>query len=398
MRQKRVGILYITYDGLCDPLGQSQVIPYVRGLADKGINIVVLSFEKKASLEKIVLIDRLKRELGRNGIRWKYLWYHNRPRALSTLYDCLCGLWNGWFLAKKYGLSIAHARGYVPAFMASWLKKIMKIRFIFDMRGFWVEEKADAGFWSTDSVAYKIAKSIESGLLDAADEIVVLTQKAKLFLLSQARKPERSIVVIPTCVDLKIFKPQKGERMGFLQGKAVILYSGSIGTFYGFREIARFFKILQQKKRDVFFLGLVNNDKEAAEEALRGQGVGEDSYRVLALSYAEVPDWLKGADASVMFYRRYNSHAGCCPTKFAESLACGVPVIINKGIGDCDAILEKEGVGFVLDDFTETAMAKTGERFLATLKDRGSMRLKCRSIAENLFSLEMGVQKYSALY
>ena len=37
--------LYVSYDGLLDPLGQSQVLPYVEALA-KSHEITVLSFEK----------------------------------------------------------------------------------------------------------------------------------------------------------------------------------------------------------------------------------------------------------------------------------------------------------------------------------------------------------------
>ena len=39
-------VLYISYDGLLDPLGQSQVVPYVRELARRGVALTVISFEK----------------------------------------------------------------------------------------------------------------------------------------------------------------------------------------------------------------------------------------------------------------------------------------------------------------------------------------------------------------
>jgi hypothetical protein len=43
-------VLYVTYDGLLDPLGSSQVVPYVLGLAARGVEIDVLSFEKPEAL------------------------------------------------------------------------------------------------------------------------------------------------------------------------------------------------------------------------------------------------------------------------------------------------------------------------------------------------------------
>lgn len=396
--KQEIRVLYITYDGLRDPLGQSQILPYLNALAKKSIKMVILSFEKKEAFKKTNLLDKINNELAQNRIIWQRLKYHKRPCFLVTLYDVICGYINGLFLINKYRLNIVHARGYISAFIAFCLKKSIRIKFIFDMRGFWVDEKVDAGFWGKESISYRIAKRLEKSMLNLADEVIVLTEKAKLFLISHALKPEKYIEVIPTCVDLKLFEPLKGAKKGFLQNKVVILYSGSIGTFYAFKEIVEFFKIFRERARNSFFLALVNNEKHIAEDVLNISGVTNDSYKVLALSHLEVPDWVKEADVSLMFYHRGNSYAGCCPAKFAESLACGVPVIINKSIGDCDDIVEDERIGFVIEDFTESAYKKTVDQFLSILKERDSMRIRCRNIAEKFFSLERGVEKYSEVY
>src|SRR5688500_3495796 len=42
----RLNILYLSYDGMTDPLGQSQVLPYLGGLAKAGHRIALVSFEK----------------------------------------------------------------------------------------------------------------------------------------------------------------------------------------------------------------------------------------------------------------------------------------------------------------------------------------------------------------
>ena len=39
--------LFISYDGLSDPLGQSQIIPYVLHLSKYSKEIHIISFEKK---------------------------------------------------------------------------------------------------------------------------------------------------------------------------------------------------------------------------------------------------------------------------------------------------------------------------------------------------------------
>ena len=69
-------ILYLTYDGLNDPLGQSQILPYLEGLGEMGYEITVISFEKrekfKAQGSKLKVIP---------------LKYHKSPPVISTLYD-----------------------------------------------------------------------------------------------------------------------------------------------------------------------------------------------------------------------------------------------------------------------------------------------------------------------
>ena len=45
-------VLFIAYDGLTDPLGQSQIIPYLAGLSKANYQFTILSVEKKQRLSK----------------------------------------------------------------------------------------------------------------------------------------------------------------------------------------------------------------------------------------------------------------------------------------------------------------------------------------------------------
>ena len=44
--------IFISYDGLTDPLGQSQILPYMIGLSSKGYEITILRCEKKDVFDK----------------------------------------------------------------------------------------------------------------------------------------------------------------------------------------------------------------------------------------------------------------------------------------------------------------------------------------------------------
>jgi hypothetical protein len=72
---------------------------------------------------------------------------------------------------RAHRADFVHARGYVPAFLAQRLG----VPFLFDMRGFWPDERADGGLWSRGSFGYRLWKRIETSLL--ADE--VMAQRAE---------------------------------------------------------------------------------------------------------------------------------------------------------------------------------------------------------------------------
>src|SRR5207245_2168008 len=76
--------LFLTYTGLLEPLGVSQVLPYVRGLAARGHRMAILSFEKPADP---VALAETRRLLASEGIEWEALRYHKRPPVVSTMAD-----------------------------------------------------------------------------------------------------------------------------------------------------------------------------------------------------------------------------------------------------------------------------------------------------------------------
>src|SRR2546428_7725931 len=104
-------ILYITYDGLTDPLGQSQILPYLIGLSEHGYVFTVLSFEKKKKFEKeSEHIRQITREA---GIEWFPLSFTSSPPLLSKLYDALRMRVKAFSLHRKYGFDMVHCRSYI---------------------------------------------------------------------------------------------------------------------------------------------------------------------------------------------------------------------------------------------------------------------------------------------
>src|ERR1044071_1543824 len=87
-------VLYITYDGLMEPLGQSQVLPYLRGLA-RDFSITAMSFEKVQDWADRERRQELQKELDRARIEWIPLRYHKRPTVPATAFDVANGILRG---------------------------------------------------------------------------------------------------------------------------------------------------------------------------------------------------------------------------------------------------------------------------------------------------------------
>ncbi|HEV2248833.1 MAG TPA: glycosyltransferase, partial [Terriglobia bacterium] len=253
-------VLYITYDGLMEPLGRSQVLPYLRGLAGD-FSITVMSFEKPQDWADRERRQELQKELDRARIEWIPLRYHKWPSVPATAFDAAHGILRGARFALRRSPRIVHVRGYVPGVIGLALKRAMGMRLLFDMRGFWPDEKVDGGAWRRDSGVYRAAKWFEKRLLQRADAVVSLTQAAVEVMreFTYLRTRDVSFEVIPTCTDLELFRPADatnvGKRCGFVLG-----YVGSVGTFYLFDEVLECFKELLKMRPEARLLVLNRGD------------------------------------------------------------------------------------------------------------------------------------------
>lgn len=376
----------------------SQVIPYLNDISSRGFKVALLSFEKKKNLLNSEKMDSVKRVLLKSGIDWHYLPYHKKPAIPATVLDILNGLFTGAKISATGKITIIHARGYIAAIIAYILKKIYKIKLVFDIRGLWPEEKVDAGAWDKRDITYKAMKFIERRLFSTADWIIVLSNHGKE-LLNNLFGITRNISIVPTCVDLSVFspaaKPVKEEAPQ--EKKFTFLYLGSLGSWYLLDEMLDFFKVGREYFKNARFLFL-NNNNFNLQPVLKKEGFSPQDYFIKSVERQEINQWINMANVSVFFIKPCFSKIFSCPTKFAESLSCGLPVVINYGIGDTQEIVEKENIGVVLDGFSDVAYRRAITRLNVLLSEGQELSKRCRMAAEKYFSLEDGVRKYMQIY
>jgi len=401
-------ILYISYNGALEPLGQSQILPYLRELSQHGVQFTLLTFEKKQASpsEEKRQKAQLKGELSQQGIAWHYLRYHKSPMVPATAWDVFLGLLYSTYLVIAKRIQVVHARSYIPALMALFLKRLFGVKFIFDMRGLWADERVDAGQCTRDSFEYKAIKLLERACLKAADCVVVLTQKVKGILensppLQGCNTP---IEVIPCCVDTEKFtidegwRQQRRRELGWT-GKTVLVYAGSLGGWYLAEQMVDFFAVRLRKHLNLHFLVLTPSDHRLIAHIFQAKGVSADSYTILTAPPNEVAQYLSLADVGISFRKPSYSQVASSPTKLGEYLACGLPIITNRGIGDSEEFIKEHKVGILVNSFNIESYERALRKTLRLLQGGDAIRERCRQVALTYLSLrKMGVIGYQRVY
>ena len=144
-------VLYLTYDGILEPLGYSQILSYLKSLS-KNNKITIISIEKNQDLQNIVHLNKIKSILSEFKIDWKYFIY--KQNKLGKIFLILNIILNTYFLILKKKINIVHSRSYVMGLIAYFLSFIIIFSHIFDIRGFWIEERVEWGLWKKKSLKY----------------------------------------------------------------------------------------------------------------------------------------------------------------------------------------------------------------------------------------------------
>lgn len=395
-----ISVLYISYTGLLDPLGQSQVLQYVLALGRAGHRMTVLSFEKPDALDDEDRVALMRKMCDAAGVDWRPRVWHNKPVGIvATVYDLIAGSGQAIRIARDVEADVVHCRSYIASLMGLAVKRATGAKLIFDMRGFWPDERVDGGIWSKSGPTYRIFKSVERSLFLNADHIVSLTKAGvreyEAFDYMQG-KPAKSSV-IPTCTNLDLFQPHALPREGFTLG-----YVGSVGSWYLFDTIAKVVARTIALRSDARCLVVTQGSHELVRDALTKVGVTPDRFEVRRADFSEVAQQIARMDAAIFFYRPTWSKLATSPTRLGEFLACGIPCLSNHGVGDIAENLSETGTGITLpalaDDDIDLSDLDAALQSLFEMAADPDMPERCRAVAEERFSLASGVSAYSDIY
>lgn len=399
--------VFVTLDGLSDQLGQSQILPYLIGLSKIGHKISIVSCEKKDNL--ITVSENINKLLSSNSIEWKYCIYQNAKPFFSQLqnFKNLKKLVSD-IIEDSESYIIIHCRSYIAALIGLYFKRKKNTGFIFDMRGFWADERIEGKIWSmknpVTNVLYRYFKNQEKLFLKESDQVVSLTQKGKNFIEKMNLNMSKDkISVIPCCADLDHFsianinlqlREELINKFKALQNNFIISYVGSLGTWYMTDEMLDFYKIFNSIKPATLFI-ISKDNPETIYNAAKSKGIDTSQIIVTGASRTDMPTYLSLSNISIFFIRPTFSKIASSPTKMGELLAMGIPIISNKNIGDTEEIIRNGKCGLIISDFNPNEYKKIS---LEITENFNTLRENTTITAKKYFSLEEGLKKYNSIY
>ncbi|WP_432448648.1 glycosyltransferase [Aliiroseovarius marinus] len=397
--------VFVTNNGLSDHIGLAQVLPYLEGLSRSGHKIVCLSVERPDKAQ--TYHDEVAPRLARAGIRHHPVLRHGSvlasrlerffmPATLSSHLDRI---------VQRYKASLIHCRSYMPLASALTASRKHHVPMLFDMRGFWIDERIESGIWSgaLGQVYARHFRKLEANAYGQADGIVTLSQDARSVVLGDPAYRGAPISVIPCSVDQSLFQPDRvlggriREVLGIDPDELVLVHSGSAGPLYKMEAAYQLVKALEAKGARVRLLLLGDHDPDthlaraqAAEAPLAKQQI-----ICLKVAHHEMPGLLNVADIGLSFRLQSRSSFGVSATKLGEYQAIGLPVISNDGIGDIRQILAQEGLGLVLTDLGPKSIDAAAGKILT---QKFSAPEAIRAAGQMRYDMDRAVLSYDAMY
>ena len=387
--------VYLTRNGLLEPLGQSQVLAYLRGLSTD-YRITLITYEKDEDRADFARMDAMRAQCDRLGVRWLPERFRPRAKVLAPALSMARMVLLLRREVKGENARLIHARSYIAAAVAMIVSRMTGVPFIFDMPALWPEELITAGRLRRGSLLHRAIVAAERACLRRAGAVVSLTHTAVDHLrriYPDAMSGQR-IVVIPTCADLDRFVPAEDPPFRRVIGCLGTVLSG----WFRLDWLASFLKVVAEHEAEVVF-ELTTRDGAARVGSAVGPGGRLGSRLKIAPSARQdVHKVVQGQTASVMFYAGGQvSELGRSPTRMAEILGCGLPVVANDGVGDVARIIREYRVGVLAEGPDPQAMSAAWSELMELLKDP-DLPSRCRLAAEEVFSLEAGTASYGELY
>jgi hypothetical protein len=326
--------LYISVDGLMDPLGLSQIIPYLPQSEYR--KFFIISIEKVGSRKATGSVPKTI-----TGYSWSY--YHfssSRPYKLFTAARMFGRL---VYIVLSSRRLVVHCRSFVPALLALPTllipRFIANVSLIYDTRGDWPQERRDLGDGLYRfSWFYFISHFFHYLLIKKSSVVIHLSQRA----YEESRLHNAKQYVIPCSAESFSESPSFSSRAGTVCSKSPLkfIYIGSTGTYYDIVSIANYLNEISDRYlvEINFYINNLNPNFSQTVRCLRPSIKHEVK---VGLNYSDIIVDSREAQFGFCFLKSFPSKYASSPVKFGEYLVNGIFPICTPNFGDIDVIARR---------------------------------------------------------
>lgn len=402
--KSKINTLLFIYNSFKDPLFQNILLSYIKSINENNVgDFHLITFEQKEyHIDKQERIQ-IKRDLAKHNIFWHPLTFHTgKCLLLEKAIDFFQSIYTILKIRIKYDIKVIFSFANVASSIAILIKKVLNLKMIIYSYEPHSEFMLELGLWDKNSLKFRTLNYLEKLAGRDADYIMTGTKYMVERLVKENSKAK--VYRAPTAVDENqfYFRPEGRIRVRekiSAQDKYVILYLGKFGDLYYKEEIPQLSREIKNILPNSYFLVVTSNNHEEIKELYSKYLSDKDFYITGHLSFEEVKEYISAADIGISGVPPTASQKYRSPTKVAEYLLCGIPIITSKGIAEDDVYAEKYNVGVVISNFQDPLNNKSLEKLNYLYNDnKDNQRQRCRNIGLNYRSRQNNIEIIKNIY
>lgn len=343
-------ILYIhQYFNTDEMPGSTRSFEFAKRLTNNGNSVYMITSNwQKLSDKKFTTEAGIK-------VYWGSSTYSNKMnylrRIISFTSFAFFALRKG--LSLDYDLIIASSTPLTVGIPAVILKKIKKVKMVFEVRDMWPQLPIALGAIKFKPLI-KILKWLEYKIYKESDKIIALSDGMKNEIFKICGNIEKIVVITNLCdienftISKAVGKNYKRKYLNF-NSSPLILYAGSLGRINNVNYLVDIAKILQKKKLDIKILivGDGHQSKTIEDRAKKLNLLNKNLFIMNFISKNKMPELLSAATIVSSLFIDLPEMENNSANKFFDGLAAGKPLMLNYG-GWQSKLIKKNNAGFTI--------------------------------------------------
>lgn len=301
-------------------------------------------------------------------------------------------------------INIIHARSYAAGLLALCGSKLTCIRFVFDPRGMFPEEMVLNNVWREGGQTFRIWKALEKKIIRDCQAVVALTPRLKRYYLERGAV---KAIFAPSRLNVEPFNAAARKVADYQKN---MLFIGEMDAVWNSpQRVAMHYKRLRMIIPELKLKLITRKDHRIIEQILDKEGLERGCWTLEASQPEEMPDRMAGSGIGLAmafqpvgrtFLSAYSSAdgqnpSGNWPMKYAEYLAAGVPVAVEREIGEhITRAVERWKLGVVLDENDPNSYSGVVE----VIRNRSEYTGRCTRYARMKLSISHTATQYARLY